>query len=340
MNTTPSPDSITIADVALRAGVSISTVSRVVNASAPVDEATAEKVREAIEHLGYIPQTAARNLAKRTTNTIGLLLPSIGEDFFSLMMRGIEQEAAAAGYDLLIATQTSLDSHKDSRLPFGRHNTDGMLIFTGNLDIRAITPLYEANFPIVLLYESAPQPLLIPTVTVENKDGTRAIIDHLIEVHHCKRIAFLRGPIGNEDSNWRELGYSASLSTHGITFDPSLMIFGDFNTDRAYQSVLALMKNGSRPDAIFGGSDEGAFGAFLALNKLGIKIPYDIVVAGFDDLTLAQYLNPPLTTVHAPTEEVGRTAFRQLHRLIRKEEVEPLTLLPTELIIRQSCGCL
>jgi DNA-binding LacI/PurR family transcriptional regulator len=176
-------------------------------------------------------------------------------------------------------------------------------------------------------------------VTVENKDGTRTIIDHLIEVHHCKRIAFLRGPIGNEDSNWRELGYSASLSAHGITFDPSLMIFGDFNTDRAYQSVLALMKNGSRPDAIFGGSDEGAFGAFLALNKLGIKIPDDIVVAGFDDLTLAQYLNPPLTTVHAPTEEVGRTAFRQLHRLIRKEEVEPLTLLPTELIIRQSCGC-
>ncbi len=325
--------------MAERAGVSISTVSRVVNGSAPVDDATAEKVREAVVALGYVPQAAARNLAKRTTNTIGLLLPSIGEDFFSMMMRGIELEATAAGYDLLIATQAAIDSHPSTRLPFGRHNTDGMLIFTGNLDIREITPLYHANYPMVLLYESAPQTLRIPTVTVENKEGTRRIIDHLIETHGCQRIAFLRGPVGNEDSNWRELGYSASLASHGIEYDPALMFRADFNTDTSVKVVMDLMQNGRRPDAIFGGSDEGAFGAYLALNKLGMSIPQDVVVAGFDDLTLAQHLHPALTTVHAPTEDVGRVAFRQLHRLMRKEEVELLTLLPTELIIRQSCGC-
>jgi LacI family transcriptional regulator, galactose operon repressor len=332
-------ETITIADVAHRAGVSISTVSRVVNDSAPVDEPTAVKVREAIQALGYIPQAAARNLAKRTTNTIGLLLPSIGEDFFSMMMRGIEQEAAAAGFDLLIATQASIDSHNGSRLPFGRHNTDGMLIFTGNLDIQGITPLYNSGFPIVLLYESAPKTLHIPTVTVENKDGTRKIIDHLIEIHNRRRIAFIKGPIGNEDSNWRELGYRASLAAHGIRFDPRLMVRGEFNTDTSIRVITALLKNGSKPDAIFGGSDEGAIGAFLALNKLGIRIPDDIAVVGFDDLTLAQYLHPALTTVHAPTEEVGRVAFHQLLRLLRREEVEALTLLPTELTIRQSCGC-
>ena len=339
MNTISPVSPITIADVAERAGVSISTVSRVVNSSAPVDDATAEKVREAIDALGYIPQAAARNLARRTTNTIGLLLPSIGEDFFSLMMRGIELEATAAGYDLLIATQAGFDARKAIRLPFGKHNTDGMLIFTGNLDTREITPLYHAGFPIVLLYESAPKSLHIPTVTVENKEGTRKIIDHLIEVHGCRRIAFLKGPAENEDSNWRELGYSASLAAHGIPYDPRLVTWGDFNTDISVRAVLELMQNGTRPDAIFGGSDEGAFGAFLALNKLGLRIPQDVAVAGFDDLTLAQHLHPALTTVHAPTEEVGRVAFRQLHRLLRREEVEPLTLLPTELIIRQSCGC-
>ena len=191
----------------------------------------------------------------------------------------------------------------------------------------------------VLLYESAPQTLRIPTVTVENKDGTRRIIDHLIESHGCRRIAFLKGPVGNEDSHWRELGYSASLASHGIDYDPALVFQADFNTDTSVKVVLDLMQNGCKPDAIFGGSDEGAFGAFLALNKLGLRIPQDVVVAGFDDLTLAQHLQPALTTVHAPTEEVGRVAFRQLHRLMRREEVELLTLLPTELIIRQSCGC-
>jgi len=339
MNDSIPGSSVTIADVAEMAGVSISTVSRVVNCSAPVDDATAEKVRLAVAELGYVPQAAARNLARRTTNTIGLLLPSIGEDFFSLMMRGIELEASAAGYDLLIATQAAIDTNPSRRLPFGRHNTDGMLIFTGNLDIREITPLYQVNFPMVLLYESAPKTLRIPTVTVENKDGTRSIINHLIETHGCRRIAFLKGPPGNEDSNWREQGYLSSLVEHGIEYDSDLVFQADFNTDTSVRVVLEMMQNGHKPDAIFGGSDEGAYGAFLALNKLGIRIPQDVVVVGFDDLTLAQHLQPALTTVHAPTEEVGRVAFRQLLRLIRKEEVELLTLLPTELIIRQSCGC-
>lgn len=332
-------ETVTIADVARRAGVSISTVSRVVNGSAPVDELTAAKVREAVQALGYIPQAAARNLAKRTTDTIGLLLPSIGEDFFSMMMRGIEQEATAAGYNLIIATQTSIASHTASQLPFGRHNTDGMIIFTGNLDMQVISPLYSSGFPIVLLYESAPKPFHIPTVTVENKDGSRRIIDHLIEVHGKRRIAFVRGPVGNEDSSWRELGYRTSLTAHDIKFDPALVVRGEFSTDTSIRAVAALMSGNAKPDAIFGGSDEGAIGALIALNKLGIRIPEDVALVGFDDLTLVRYLQPALTTVHAPTEDVGRVAFRQLLRLMRGEEVEFLTLLPTELIIRQSCGC-
>lgn len=331
--------SSTIADVARIAGVSISTVSRVVNGSAPVDEETAERVKAAIATTGYVPHVAARNLARRTTNTLALLLPSIGEDFFSLMMRGIEDAATAAGYDLLIATQSSMEIHREERMPFGRHNSDGLIVFTGNLQLNAILPLYRSHFPIVLLYETAPRDLEIPAVTVENKDGSRKLVEHLIVEHGYRRIGFLRGPENNQDSYWRELGYRDALKNHGIPFDPELVADGNFTEDSAQQAVMNWVTNGKKPDAIFGGSDEGAFGALLALKSCGIQVPGEIAVVGFDDLTLARHVDPPLTTVRAPTELVGRTAVQQLLKLIRKEAVDPLTLLPTELVIRQSCGC-
>jgi LacI family transcriptional regulator len=331
--------SSTIADVARMAGVSISTVSRVVNGSAPVDESTAERVRAAIVAKGYVPHTAARNLARRSTNTLALLLPSIGEDFFSLMMRGIEEAATAAGYDLLIATQSSMATHREEHMPFGRHNADGLIVFTGNLQPNAILPLYRSHFPIVLLYETAPQDLELPAVTVENKDGSRKLVEHLIMEHGYRRIGFLRGPENNQDSYWRELGYREALQNHGIPFDPTLVADGNFTENSAQQVVMNWVTDGVKPDAIFGGSDEGAFGALLALKSCGLQVPGDIAVVGFDDLTLARHVDPPLTTVRAPTELVGRSAVQQLLKLIRKEPVELLTLLPTELVIRQSCGC-
>lgn len=329
----------TIADVARLAEVSISTVSRVVNGSAPVEEATAERVKAAIIAKGYIPHTAARNLARRRTNTLALLLPSIGEDFFSVMMRGVEEAAMAAGYELLIATQSSMATHRDERMPFGRHNADGLIIFTGNLQLNAIQPLYRSHFPIVLLYETAPGELQIPTVTVENKDGSRKLIEHLIIEHGSRRIGFLKGPENNQDSHWREQGYREALQEHGIPFDPALISIGDFNEIIGQQAVEKWMADGIQMDAIFGGSDEGAFGTLLALKKYGKRVPEDIAVVGFDDLTLARHVNPPLTTVRAPTEQVGQCAVQQLLKLIRRENVDLVTLLPTDLIIRQSCGC-
>ena len=328
----------TIADVARRAGVSISTVSRVFNGSAPVNDEKAIKVRMAITQLGYSPQTAARNLANQRTNTLGLLLPGIGGDFFSLMLSGVEQAANEAGYDLLISTPRRSRSGLKFQSPLGRHNTDGLLLLVEK-DTDELTRLCASGFPLVLLYRSAPAGLNIPSVTIENKSGARQAVDHLIEVHGYQHIGFLCGPEGNEDSIWRARGYRESLEAHGLRYDPALVANSEFTELDSLQAVNLWIQQDRLPQAIFAGSDEAAVGAYMALNSAGIRIPQQVALVGFDDMTMARFLNPALTTVRAPTEQVGKIAVQQLVRLIQGGEAGRQILLPTVLVVRASCGC-
>ena len=164
-------------------------------------------------------------------------------------------------------------------------------------------------------------------------------MDHLIDVHGCRRIAFLRGPEGNEDSEWRERGYLQALANHGIAFDPALVGNGGYDEDLAQGVVQAWLQDGLSLDAIFAGDDDAALGALAALRRAGVRVPQDVAVVGFDDVTLSRHVMPPLTTVRSPIEQVGRQAVLQLVKCIHNEPVEPVTLLRTELVIRQSCGC-
>lgn len=328
----------TISDVAQLAGVSIATVSRVMNETAPVANGTMEKVRQAMKMLGYTPQVAARTLAGRKTETVGLLLPEIGGAFFAPMLRGIEAGLQASGFALLIYSTTQ-DPDKDQHRPLGEHNTDGLLVFTNRLSKAEITRLHQQDFPLVLLHRAPPPGLDIPCVTFENKAGARRLIDHLIEVHGCRRIGFLTGPAGNEDSAWRELGYREALEAHGIAFDPALVAEGGFDDVLVQSAVRQWLVDGVEFDAIFAGDDEAASGAIIALNRAGKRVPEDVAVVGFDDVAFAAHLLPPLTTVAAPIELAGRVAAEQLVSLIQTGEARSFTLLPTELIVRQSCGC-
>jgi DNA-binding LacI/PurR family transcriptional regulator len=303
-----------------------------------VDTETAERVRSAIAALNYVPHAAARTLASRRTDTIGLLLPEISGAFFQPMLRGVEAGVSEAGFDLLIHTTQSRPENAPRR-PLGEHNTDGLLVFTESLDAKELTRLYSIGFPVVLLHQAPPNSLNIPVVTIENQSGAQKIVEHLIEVHNCHRIVFLQGPEGHEDSTWREKGYRLALKTHGITFDPSLVMRGNFDRDIARTSVEQLLANDMAFDAVFTGDDESAIGVLMALRQAGRRVPEDVAVVGFDDSLIARTLVPLLTTVHAPTEQVGREAVRQLIRIIRGETVEPRLVLSTELTIRQSCGC-
>jgi LacI family transcriptional regulator len=331
----------TISDVAKKAGVSIATVSRVINRTTPVASETAQRVQEAIRELSFVPRAAARVLASRRTETLGLLLPEIGGAFFSPLLRGIEAEAQAAGYDLLIHATSHIPhaSEPVAHRPLGEHNTDGLIVFTQSIDEKELSRLHSLNFPTVLLYQTPPSSLNIPSVTIENKSGAQMIVEHLIQVHNRRRIVFLRGPEGNEDSEWRERGYREALQANGIPFDPSLIAMGGFNEDEAQVALQELLIEGVEFDAVFGGDDDTAAGVVSALIRAGKHVPQDVAVVGFDDLPIARYLRPALTTVRAPIEQVGREGVRQLVRLIRGQQAEALVLLQTEIVIRESCGC-
>jgi LacI family transcriptional regulator len=328
----------TIADVAQRAGVSIATVSRVLNGTTPVVDATAQRVQEAINELRFVPRTAARVLASRKTNTIGLLLPEISGAFFSPMLRGIEAAAREAGYDLLIHATDEPYRNPRARRPLGEHNTDGLLVFTDSLEDDELFRLHTAGLPLVLMHQSL-EGLNIPVIAIENKDGASSIVSHLIEAHARRRIVFLRGPERHQDSVWRERGYLDALNSHGIPFNPELIALGNFDRAAAERSILALMEAGVEFDAVFSGDDEAALGVYRALQVRERRIPQDVSLVGFDDQPFAPFLSPPLTTVRVPIEQVGREAVHQLVHLIRGEPADSLTLLRTEVIFRSSCGC-
>ena len=190
----------------------------------------------------------------------------------------------------------------------------------------------------VLLYRSPPQDIDMPCVLIDNKHGTRALIEHLITNCGHRRIAFMAGPPGNEDSYWREQGYREALAAYDITFDPMLMGVGGFHDWIAKEQAEKWLAEGLDIDAIFAGDDTAAMATILALQQAGKRVPEDIAVVGFNNDYLSQYLHPPLTTVNAPTTEIGRAATQQLCHLIQGEPTESVTIFKTEIVVRQSCG--
>lgn len=331
--------STTIRDVAREVGVSVATVSRYINRSAPVSPEVAERLEQVMKALKYVPQTAARQLATKKTMVVGLLLANMYNDFFGPLLYGIESVVRESKYNLLVATCCNTGQTK---IPIGPHNTDGMLIFAGSIGDDEMVNLCSQGIPVVLIHRTAPEPLSVPCVTVENKAATYKLVSHLIEVHSRRRIVFMKGPADEEDAYWRELGYRNALRDHDIRFDSELILNGNFLRDVAYQSLKDFIENKKNNvdfDAIFTGDDDAAIGVVEALTEYGYRIPEDVSVAGFDDSRLSAFLNPPLTTVRAPTAEVGRIGAQNLINLIKGYPVENVTLLPTEIILRRSCGC-
>lgn len=329
----------TIDDVAALAGVSTSTVSRVINRKIPVSPEATRRVEAAMKELRYVPRAAARNLATQQTSTIGLLFSRFEGDFFGPLLAGIEDAVSEAGFELLISSAGRRGPQEQLPTALSPPNTDGLLVFANSLDDEALARLASSGAPTVLIHQSPPDGLAIPCVTIENKAASAALVAHLITVHGRRRIAFLQGPAGNEDSYWREMGYRGALEKHGLPQIPALIGRGDFHRETAQATVAQWLAEGTAFDAVFTGDDEAAVGVLRALHQARISVPEEVSVVGFDDQRLAAVLSPPLTTVHAPTERVGRVAAEHLLRLVQTGAVEPLTLLPTRLVVRRSCGC-
>jgi DNA-binding LacI/PurR family transcriptional regulator len=332
--------SVTIRDVARQAGVSVATVSRYINRNAPVSAEVAERLNRVMIDLRYVPHAAARHLASRKTRVIGLLLNNLHNDFFVPLLNGVESVVRQKEYNLIIATYHG-SGRSTMAPPIGPHNTDGMLVFSDGLVDEDLANFNESGFPMVLVHRTAPPSLSIPNVTVENVQITHQLIEHLIRVHGKRRIIFMRGPIHQEDSNWREKGYKSALAANGLPFDESLVLNGEFERDIAFQVLDDFLSDEKHVafDAVFTGDDDAAIGVLRALHKYGYQIPEEIAVVGFDDLGFARFLNPPLTTVRAPTELVGKIATERLFSLLENQSTNGSVLLPTEIIFRRSCGC-
>jgi len=332
--------SVTIRDVAKQAGVSVATVSRFINRNAPVSVEVSERLEHVMSELKYVPHAAARHLASRKTRVVGLLLNNLHNDFFVPLLNGVESVVRKKGYNLIIATYHA-DIRNETPAPVGPHNTDGMLVFSDGLMDEDLVDLNESGFPMVLVHRTSPVNTSIPSVTVENVEVTKQLIEHLIRVHGRNRILFLRGPLYQEDSTRRETGYKCALEANGIEFDPGLVLEGEFERDVSYEALNKFLddKDHADFDAVFTGDDDAAIGVLRSLQKHGIRIPDDVSVVGFDDLGFASFLNPPLTTVRAPTEMVGRIATEKLFSLLEDNSSDGVVILPTEIVYRRSCGC-
>ena len=332
--------SVTIRDVARKAGVSVATVSRYINRNATVSPEVSERLRTVMTDLKYVPHAAARHLASRKTRVVGLLLNNLHNDFFVPLLNGVEAVVRKKGYNLLIATHHA-SIRSETPPPIGPHNTDGMLVFSDGLMDEDLVSLNSIGFPMVLVHRTPPPSISLPSVTVENVEATKKLVEHLIFVHNRRRILFLRGPIHQEDSARREAGYKSALQSNNIPVDENLILNGEFEREIAFQTMNEFLAKGKTIDfdAVFTGDDDAAIGVIRSLQNHGYNIPQDVAVTGFDDLGFAPFLNPPLTTVRAPTETVGRIATERLFDLLENQPSNEIVILPTEIIFRRSCGC-
>jgi LacI family transcriptional regulator len=322
-----------IDDVAAHARVSIATVSRVLNARGKYSEETRQRVLQSVRTLDYSPSTAARSLARGRTHVIALVMPTINAAFLQPLLVAVVEAANRAGFDVLLTLRPIAKNHR----PIGKHNVDGAIIFASSADQTEVRRLHAAGCPLVLMYDVPPIDLNLPCVLLENRHGARQMTEHLIKLGR-KKIAFLRGTDGLEDSREREGGFRDALAAHGMVADQELIGAGEFNSDATFQTVTAWLERGLQFDAIFASDDDSASGALQALANAGISVPSSVAVVGFDDAPFAANLTPPLTTVRAMTGQVGSEAVRLLVNLIETGSSASQVRLPTELVIRRSCG--
>ncbi|MFK7801174.1 MAG: LacI family DNA-binding transcriptional regulator [Anaerolineae bacterium] len=329
---------VTIMDVAKHAGVSFSTVSRVVNNYQFIKPATREKVQQAMDELGYVANLKARSLAGGRSNVIGLLVFDLENSYFTEVVRGIDAEVSALNYDMMISTtHQRRDREKAYIGQLASGIVDGLIIMLPQEIESWLDQLRRRNVPFVLIdHESGSgQGHIIRTA---NRRGAKEAAQHLLDLGHT-RIGLITGTPSVQSGRERIDGFRQALAERGLSADDSLTQQGNFDEKSGFECGLKLLKMANQPTAIFALNDAMALGVYEAAESLGISIPEELSVVGFDDIPEAKYVRPQLTTVRQPQREIGRTATRLLVDLIEKPDRKMETItLETELIVRKSTG--
>jgi DNA-binding LacI/PurR family transcriptional regulator len=306
---------VSIKDIARAAQVSHSTVSRALRDSPLVNAETRALIHRIAAEKGYTPSAVARSLVTRRTNTIGVVVTSIADPFVGEVVSGIEEFALGHSYSVLLATCRG-DPDREVRAvrSLQERRVDGILVTASRVGELYREMLKETQAPIVLINNQHAGEFAYH-VSIDNPDGARQITRHLIGLGH-RRIAYIGDRFGLHTEEERRSGHQESLEAAGIALDPALMASGDGGAESGLAAMRQLLDLHSPPTAVFCYNDMQAFGAMRAVRERGLRVPADISVAGFDDLYLASYTDPPLTTIHQPTQEMGREAAEILVELV------------------------
>jgi LacI family transcriptional regulator len=324
---------VTLEMVAEAAGVSAASVSRILNGTAIVSEEKRAAVDAAIARLGYVPNPVARGLAGGRTLSIGVITQAIDSPFYGAALRGIEEALVPAGYSPLFVSGQWSAAHEARCIEMLRsRRVDGVILLTGRLPDAALTAL-AAELPVVVTGRSLQAPGLV-ALDFDNVGGARLAVEHLLELGH-RRIAFISGDLRHLDGKQRQRGYRAALAAAGLPRVPELELAGDFTEASGLAAVERLVSSGAEFSAVFASNDQMAFGARLGLYRKGLRVPEDVSLVGFDDLALAVYAAPPLTTVHHPVHELGQLAAQAMLQLLAGQP--PSLAMPApRLMVRES----
>ena len=326
---------VTIKDVAREAQVSINTVSRALNDKPDVRPETREIVLEAAERLGYRPNRLARGLRSSQTGVIGTIVADIANPFFSAVVKGMGEEARAAGYSLVLQDTAEVYANEESAIrTLQAEQVDGVLLTPVQSSRESLRMLREANLPFVLVARHFDDSET-NCVVADDVDGGRLATAHLLDRGH-RRIGFINGPLVNSSARERLAGYRAALQERGLGTDPVLMSDGALTMEDGYEHAGRLLAE-AQPTALFAFSDYVALGAMKAVQEAGLSIPEDVAVVGYDDIDFSSCLQSPLTTVRVPKREIGRQVVRILIQMLKQPDLAPQVVrLPVELIVRDS----
>ena len=337
--------SLTLEGIAKQAGVSRSTVSRVVNDDSSVRTEVRERVWKIIRETGYQPHAAARSLVTHRTRIIGVVIPEavkklFTDPFFPLLLYGVTETCNAHNYYLMLSLFNGpADQAEMYRRIIGSGHVDGMIVASAHVHDPLFPMLLRDGVPFVLAGRHPDA--RVSYVDVDNVGGARMAVEHLIRLGHT-RIATITGPRTMASGEDRLAGYRQSLQAHGLAIDERLIAEGDYTEGSGFRGAQRLLP--ASPTAIFAASDVMAIGALKALHEAGLQVPEDVVLVGFDDVSIASAIVPALTTVRQPISRMGSMAAEMLLSILANPDrgsIPPQkVILPTELVVRYSCGAL
>lgn len=324
---------VTLEEVARRAGVSPSTVSRILNGTARVRESKRQAVERAIADLNYRPNVMAQGLARGSSMSVGVITQDIASPFYNESLKGIEDSLAGAGYaPLFVSGHWKKEKEEECLSLLAARRVDGMIVLTGMLE-DAMLQSYAERLPLVLIGRDLQGPNIV-SIQVNHEQAGFDATWHLVELGHT-RIAHISGPEGNADAQARVAGYRRALKEAGLPVEERLIAPGDFHESGGLLALNQLLETRLNFTALFVANDQMAYGARLALYRKGIRVPEDVSLIGFDDLPASLYSTPPLTTVRQPAYDLGKIAGGAILRLIHGQEVT-IPPIPLQVIIRES----